>query len=151
MSIGIFGGPPNVIACIPRQGQVVFLNSKRQRVHWCVVQYCAQNLSGHFVLNAKTIGWGRFRPAGKIPHFNLFWWGGRYIVLFYVGHTVDQRRRVMWWNWEVIFYTLFVFICQDNDLSSVIVNPLRAKFFRENIKHIFTFYVITPHWYDTDP
>ena len=29
------------------------------------------------------------------------------------------------------------------------VNPLRAKFFRGNIKHIFTFYVIPPHWYDT--
>ena len=29
------------------------------------------------------------------------------------------------------------------------VNPLRAKFFRGNIKDIFTFYVIPPHWYDT--
>ena len=29
------------------------------------------------------------------------------------------------------------------------INPLRAKFFRGNIKHIFTFYVITPRWYDT--
>ena len=29
------------------------------------------------------------------------------------------------------------------------VNPLPAKFFRGSIKHIFTFYVIPPHWYDT--
>ena len=29
------------------------------------------------------------------------------------------------------------------------LNPLHAKFFRGNIKHIFTFYVIPPHWYDT--
>ena len=29
------------------------------------------------------------------------------------------------------------------------INPLRAKFFGGNIKLIFTFYVITPHWYDT--
>ena len=29
------------------------------------------------------------------------------------------------------------------------VKPLRAAFFRGNIKHIFTFYVIPPHWYDT--
>ena len=29
------------------------------------------------------------------------------------------------------------------------LNPLRAKFFRGNIKHIFPFYVIPPHWYDT--
>ena len=28
------------------------------------------------------------------------------------------------------------------------LNPLRAKFFRGNIKHIFTFHVISPHWYD---
>ena len=30
------------------------------------------------------------------------------------------------------------------------INPIRAKFFRGNIKHIFAFYVIRPHWYDTD-
>ena len=29
------------------------------------------------------------------------------------------------------------------------VNPLHAKFFRGNIKHIFILYVIPPHWYDT--
>ena len=29
------------------------------------------------------------------------------------------------------------------------VNPLRAKFFRGNIKHIFTFHVIPLYWYDT--
>ena len=29
------------------------------------------------------------------------------------------------------------------------VNPLRAKLFRWNIKHIFTFHVIPLHWYDT--
>ena len=29
------------------------------------------------------------------------------------------------------------------------INPLRAKFFRGNIKHIFTFYDIPTHWYDT--
>ena len=29
------------------------------------------------------------------------------------------------------------------------LNPLRARFFRGNIKHIFIFYVIPPHWYDT--
>ena len=29
------------------------------------------------------------------------------------------------------------------------LNRLRAKCFRGNIKHIFTFYVIPPHWYDT--
>ena len=28
-------------------------------------------------------------------------------------------------------------------------NPLRAKFCWWNIKHIFTFYVIRPHWYDS--
>ena len=28
-------------------------------------------------------------------------------------------------------------------------NPLRAKFFRGNIKYMFTFYVIPPHLYDT--
>ena len=33
--------------------------------------------------------------------------------------------------------------------SKAMINPLRAKFFRGNIKHIFTFYVIPPHWYDT--
>ena len=33
--------------------------------------------------------------------------------------------------------------------SKIILNPLCAKFFRGNIKHIFTFYVIPPHWYDT--
>ena len=28
-------------------------------------------------------------------------------------------------------------------------NPLHARFFRGSIKHIFTFHVILPHWYDT--
>ena len=28
-------------------------------------------------------------------------------------------------------------------------NPLRARFFRGKIKHIFTFHVIPPHWFDT--
>ena len=29
------------------------------------------------------------------------------------------------------------------------INPLRAKFFQSEHKHVFTFYVIPPHWYDT--
>ena len=29
------------------------------------------------------------------------------------------------------------------------LNPLHAKLFRGNLKHIFTFFVIPPHWYDT--
>ena len=29
------------------------------------------------------------------------------------------------------------------------IYPLRTKFFRGNINHIFTFYVIPSHWYDT--
>ena len=37
--------------------------------------------------------------------------------------------------------TVFVFI--------IILNPLRAKFFRGNIKHIFIFHVTPLHWYDT--
>ena len=28
-------------------------------------------------------------------------------------------------------------------------NPLCANFFQREQKHVFTFYVITPHWYDT--
>ena len=28
-------------------------------------------------------------------------------------------------------------------------NPLRAKFFKREHKHVFTFCVIPPHWYDT--
>ena len=35
-----------------------------------------------------------------------------------------------------------------NDYGTII-NPLRAKFFRWNIRHIFTFHVIPLHWYDT--
>ena len=35
------------------------------------------------------------------------------------------------------------------DRSRTLFNPLRAKFFRGNIKHIFTFHVIPLHWYDT--
>ena len=31
----------------------------------------------------------------------------------------------------------------------MLINPLRAKFFRGNIKHMVTFYVITAHWYNT--
>ena len=29
------------------------------------------------------------------------------------------------------------------------INPSRAKLFRGNIRYIFTFYVIPPHWDDT--
>ena len=29
------------------------------------------------------------------------------------------------------------------------INPLHAKYFRGNIKHIFTFHVIPPYWCDT--
>ena len=34
-------------------------------------------------------------------------------------------------------------------LWGVFYNPLQAKFFSGNKKHIFTFYVIPPYWYDT--
>ena len=33
--------------------------------------------------------------------------------------------------------------------NQITVNPLRARFFRGNIKHICTFHVIPLHWYDT--
>ena len=28
------------------------------------------------------------------------------------------------------------------------INPLHAKFIQREQKHLFTFYVISPHWYD---
>ena len=37
----------------------------------------------------------------------------------------------------------------ENKGRNFTVKPLRAKFLRENIKHIFTFHVIPLHWYDT--
>ena len=40
-------------------------------------------------------------------------------------------------------YIIYMYLCLLH------FNPLRAKFFRGNIKHIFTFYVIPPHGYDT--
>ena len=39
---------------------------------------------------------------------------------------------------------------QESNIGFImILNPVCAKFFRGNIKHICTFYVIPPHWYDT--
>ena len=40
-------------------------------------------------------------------------------------------------------------LCYQVLISKGDVNALCAKFFRGNIKHIFAFYVIPPHWYDT--
>ena len=37
----------------------------------------------------------------------------------------------------------------SNIWSTMLFNFLRAKFFRGNIKYIFTFHVIPPRWYDT--
>ena len=42
----------------------------------------------------------------------------------------------------------FVWTSGTNSMESSLINPLGAKFFRGSIKHIFTFYVIPPHWYD---
>ena len=34
-------------------------------------------------------------------------------------------------------------------ILTAMLTPYELNFFRGNIKHIFTFYVIPPHWYDT--
>ena len=70
--------PPSVIAfhenCITRQGQIVFLNTMCQQVHWWMVQYWIQNLSGYFVLNAITTSTDRAHsnPLERKHKFNLF-------------------------------------------------------------------------------
>ena len=48
--------------------------------------------------------------------------------------------------WTLLSFLHIWFCCV---LFSGYINPLHAKFLRGNMKHIFTFYVITPHWYDT--
>ena len=45
---------------------------------------------------------------------------------------------MLWWQQTMLLLALVK-----------VLNPLRAKFLRGNTKHIFTFYVIPPHGYDT--
>ena len=60
--------------------------------------------------------------------------------------------RPQWVKLKMQHMAIWLFILQSNMITSCqgdSVNHLRAKLFRGNIKHIFTFYVIPPHWYDT--
>ena len=60
-------------------------------------------------------------------------------------------------NWDrltqIFFYAKCIRFCRPQ-MPPVLfrarcVNPLHAKYFRGSMKHIFTFHVILPHWYDT--
>ena len=50
------------------------------------------------------------------------------------------------WGWTYEFNLCAVYIFLSHQLC---FNPFVAKIFGGNIKHIFTFYLIPPHWYDT--
>ena len=58
-----------------------------------------------------------------------------------IGHAkMNQCWLTNKLQWNFNGNTFFVGRC---------ISPLHAKFFQREQKHAFTFYVITPHWYDT--
>ena len=55
-----------------------------------------------------------------------------------------------WWHFIMKFSASWLAIINVFKWSFLpCINSLRAKLFRGNIKHIFTFHVIPLHWYDT--
>ena len=61
-----------------------------------------------------------------------------------------SHYEIMGWHFSGNMYYLMITHHTDINESHWRIKPLRAKFFRGNIhKHIFTFHVFHPHWYDT--
>ena len=58
----------------------------------------------------------------------------KFDLIMYIKGVIEDRATLVQ-----------VMITYDSVINVQRVNPLRAKFFRGYIKHIFTFYVIPPH------
>ena len=98
--------------------------------------------------------------------FNLYNHTFRYLWFQYIGfHQSDNffhffsnicfssYAHLHWWKnqkkWYISYIIWWLMTLPIKNPDDCIFNPLRANFFRGNIKHIFTFYVIPPHWCDT--
>ena len=93
-----------------------------------VTGLCAGNSPGH--VNSPHKG-----PVTRkmFPFDDVIMWKGENIIIMIILYNtaaILDCFTILYW-------------------SSLLINPLRAKFFRGNIKHIFTFSVFPPHWYDT--
>ena len=77
---------------------------------------------------------------------NILTWSGQITNMdnVYWKHDISQCAFGNWVCFRVM-------INMGGDLidAQILINPLRAKLFGGSIKHIFTFYVIPPHWYHT--
>ena len=60
------------------------------------------------------------------------------------------NQQIMGFNCKLAFVS-WVLVGEIASLTAgeCHVNPLHAIFFQGEQKHVFTFYVIPPHWYDT--
>ena len=120
------------------------ISSNEQFHFWChsygcslvfvsYLGYCAQISSEHLTLetsiwDACVFGWDNKSCKGSIP-------------IDIIRPIVESTEPT--WQWQIVLYCTPV-------AGNGIINPLRAKFFRGNMKHIFTFYIIPPYWYDRD-
>ena len=105
---------------------------------------CALDVATHtrVCFNLSLQAWNNIRTYMKLDAiqqmiftYPLSW---KFDLIMYIKGVIEDRATLVQ-----------VMITYDSVINVQRVNPLRAKFFRGYIKHIFTFYVIPPHWYDT--
>ena len=78
------------------------------------------------------------------------------MISTFLVSQIDNNPRMIrgspfhWWHFIMKFSASWLAIINVFKWSFLpFINSLRAKLFRGNIKHIFTFHVIPLHWYDT--